>query len=205
MKNLVGTIVPSMIVLAAVGWAVWPYLESPGLSPTSKTRDVEVSSALLAWVAGRTPDRDPFRSPSVPAAVGSTRAPRPGPGEKVPKAGLANTMLEARRAEVDVRATLPGKVALSATSIHGTRRMAVLNGRVYAEGESVQGIDAPNPVVLAAIHPASVRLCYGGESVAIAFSAASAATRSPPSQPQQNRKRGAASKSNFAPKPTRPR
>ncbi|MDG3007709.1 hypothetical protein [Paludisphaera mucosa] len=212
MKDLVGTLVPPMIALAATGWAVWPYLESPVPSPISRTRVAEISSDSLATVPGRTPDRDPFSFTGSSAADESADATKSGPGGRAPKARPADAILKVGRAEVDILAALPGKVSLSATSIHDSRRMAVLNGRVYAEGESVQGLDAPGPVVLAAIHPASVGLRYGGKDVEIAFPASSTMTRppssiasSPPIQAKQDRKRGKASKSNSVRRTTRPR
>lgn len=207
---------PPIVLLAVVGWAAWPYLESPGSTPTSKPQIAEVPSALLARVTNRAPDRDPFRAP---ATIDSAA--------KVPKAGPAADPLDrparlvtpaqrkaelASRAGAEVRATLPGQVALSATSIRGKYRLAVLNGRTYSEGEAVEGIAAPGPVVLATVQPMSVRLRCGETTFDVAFSSASAATRPPPavSTPpparlRPTRGRGGAMKSNSVRNPTRPR
>ena len=80
------------------------------------------------------------------------------------------------RSQAAAQASIPGQVALSATSIRGKRRVAVINGLVYAEGDSLSGIAAPAAVILSAVRPGSVQLRSGVATVDIAFSTSSKST-----------------------------
>jgi hypothetical protein len=197
MRTTVASVVSWVVLIAVVGWAGWPYLESAGSSAGSKIRVAEVAVAQLAGATGLVPARDPFQAFGEVAAGQSTPAPltTASPAAEVPGSELAAGALDrpgrpsdpaqdptdsSRRGEAEIRANLTGQVALSATSIRGERRMAVLNGRTYAEGETIKGITGPGPVILAAVRPMSVRLRSGGTTVDVAFSRASAATRPPP-------------------------
>ena len=93
----------------------------------------------------------------------------------------------AARSQAAAQASLPGQVALSATSIRGNRRVAVINGRVYAEGEPLRGITSPAAVILSAVRPASVRLRTGMATVEIAFSTAPRSTAPAPAAPRRRR------------------
>jgi hypothetical protein len=169
------------------------------------------------------PDRAQSKAPTSastqPRGVPASRLPNSGPQTGATKvarklnffdrlsdlAEWARGQAEAAiRSQAVAQASLPGQVALSATSIRGKRRVAVINGRVYAEGDPLGGITAPSSVILSAVRPASVQLRSGLATVEIAFSATSRSTgQAPPRAAQTPAPR--ASKTNTGRKPTRPR
>lgn len=166
-------------------------------------------------------DRTSSKAPvSGTALTGSTpRNPNVAPPATPPKVASKITPLDrlktlvtwvqvqaeaAVRSQAMAQASLPGQVALSATSLGGKRRMAVINGLIYVEGDSLRGITAPSTVILSAVRPASVQLRSGVATVDIAFSSSSKSTGQAPAivAPKPPPR---ASKSNTSRKPTRPR
>jgi hypothetical protein len=85
---------------------------------------------------------------------------------------LAARAAEARRAATrDRLAHLP----LTATSIHGDRRTAMIAGRVYAQGEPIEGTDPVlGPVVLAEVRTRDVLLRSSAGDVEVKFPESSA-------------------------------
>ncbi len=169
-----GSVVPPAVVLAVAGWSCWTILEASTPS-AAKPKPAESVAGLLEPELGELTGRDPFALPGEPepepegvAAKGKAEA-RETPAARLRRmmADVNARLLAARAAEAK-RAASRDRLAhlpLSATSIHGDRRTAIIGGRVYAQGETIAGTDqALGPVVLAEVRPADVLLrCSVGE------------------------------------------
>jgi hypothetical protein len=204
------TVAPTLIVLSTMGWLLQPYLGTPEAPDIPKVTTLEVAESLLSPALGPLPARNPFqladeiaeqgppaRSPASSAAKGqgtpisSTTKGGITPAAKPPE-GLLHRLRrlaesvrrrveEARQAEAALRTKVEGKVKLSATSIQGNRRIAILNGRIYAEGEAVDlATGSAGSIHLAEVRPASVMLRSAGARVEVSFPPASMATGPPP-------------------------
>jgi hypothetical protein len=123
---------PMVAVVGLVGYCLMPYLSSSPMekpsSPMEKPPRIE--STLLSPRLESSLQRNPFESvpePSKPGAKGEQSRPG-GP------------------ADPDERPSLPEGLYLGATLVHGRRHAAVINGRVYSEGEEIRPPEvAPAP------------------------------------------------------------
>jgi hypothetical protein len=206
-----------VIVISVESWLLWAYLESaPALvlpKPPVKSLDSTISVRPLGLASAR----DPFRPASSVAAIPSDRSTTtPSKMTQSPNnlaAGTSKTVnssesilarlgrllnqagkTAAQRASLvqEARIAVTGQVRLSATSVGGRRRVAVLNDRTIAEGEVLEGLSTLSaPVVLASVRPSSVLLRYREVLIEVAFpstttarSLSVAATRPPVETPK---------------------
>lgn len=172
-------LVPSAIVLAVVGWYTWPYLGPPELGGAdNKGQVVEIAQSLLSPTIEPASARNPFKRPgAAPSGRGGVKyveneqitrvlkvlgdvfvlrratprvgtAPRPGPMTKPNLAELLSTF------------------SLSATWVQGPRRAAVINGRIYRQGDAMEAPAAtPAPLHVAQVFPDRVLLeCQGARA-----------------------------------------
>ena len=159
MKPWLGKVTPIALLLGMVGYCCWPYLAGLGIGTAAEGRGKlpEVTAAMLRPALGAPAARDPFALPQA-ARAAVTAKPLAGPAVKAADTG-ADT------------AKLLGRLALHATYIHGQRRVAVINGEVYAEGEPLRADGATAaPFVVGSICPHKVLLRHLDETVELCYS-----------------------------------
>jgi hypothetical protein len=133
---------PIGIVAGALGYLCWPYADSPVAKPevTSPAKTIEALAALLSPAAAPPPDRDPFNSRTPPASARLATGPDTKKTASTAQ-GATETAAPRRATETVVAATL-GDLSLQGTHIWGKRRLAVINGSVYAEGDEIKASGA---------------------------------------------------------------
>ena len=160
MSERIGKIVPTAIVAAVLTYLCWPYFnESTGAPEEKKENKLPViSQALLSPPAEPAPERDPFKQP----------------GDKKWSAALAGQGTKkpaAPRALADANPL--GNQVLGATYIRGDRRLALISGHIYAEGEQLKGQNSSvSPLTVARICPDKVLLRRDGETLELKYAAA---------------------------------
>jgi hypothetical protein len=134
---------------------------------------------MLHPAPGAVAERDPFRLP--PPARAAMAAHKP--------AGPAAQVAKAVDPAADTAKLLSG-LALHATYIHGQRRVALINGLVYAEGEPLKPANpTTTPFVVAWVYPDRVLLRRLGQTVELHYADKSPAAGTVP----QARRDGAGS------------
>jgi hypothetical protein len=140
---------PILVVGAALGFFCWPYVDARSPRP----KEVDSTSALKSLVASLSPpeaaapQRDPFdsRTTARPGkrkadTAKKTPAPTGTPGKtSTPAVESLQTASVPATAAADTSAPRgPGDLALQATHLRGDRRVALINGSVYSEGDEIQ-------------------------------------------------------------------
>ncbi|MFH1924471.1 MAG: hypothetical protein ABIP48_31860, partial [Planctomycetota bacterium] len=139
MAALIGKLAPAAIVAAVVAWCCWPYLNPvKPLAGGQGSDDLpSVADLLLQPAIVSASGRDPFQPLHVPepttARVDLVSIEEPTTPDPLPEE------------PVDIL----GSLRLDATFIHGDRRLALINGRICARGESL-------PVLGAAVDPCTI-------------------------------------------------
>jgi hypothetical protein len=154
MSGRLKKIAPTAIVAAVLGYLCWPYFTDPEAAAGQKKESTlpVLTAALLSPPPEPAPDRDPFsQGKNWSAAVTA----------KKPKATV--------KKPPPVENTLTGQ-ALNATYIHGERRLALISGQVYAEGEPLKGQNSSSSLLtVARICPDKVILRRGGETLELRY------------------------------------
>ncbi|AGA30579.1 hypothetical protein [Singulisphaera acidiphila] len=132
--------VPLISAVAVVGWCVWPYLDSPTILEPAQSEAPESESRLFNLSLKPASDRNPFVSLDGSGAEPVERPQSGGkprsvtvqqPSKGAAQGGNASAANDANTEESQ------HKWNLGATLVHGRRRAAVINGRVYLLGEMV--------------------------------------------------------------------
>ena len=131
--------IPRALALAVVAYCLWPsfvaYFSTP--SPQQSKKTPELSAAMLSPDLAPSPTRDPFSQYTVSTAKEDS------PTKKHKQTEAAKTRMDSKRSKdsaspVRLEAPIAGRadelkpMALEATCIVDDRRLAVINGRVYA-------------------------------------------------------------------------
>lgn len=160
MAMSINKMAPSAIVIAAVGYCCWPYLDQPEMRPAvSKevSKSHEIPLELLAPNVGSSQTRDPFdlKAKQGKSADGSSLAAKKGGAKSAdgtaksadPESPIAIAAREAaarkaaaEKAAQELRDALKGLV-LNGTYVSSKRSVAVICGQLYAEGQSVRPVD----------------------------------------------------------------
>ena len=152
--NLLYKIAPTLAVLAVLGYCCWPGAEAPAAPEQEKKR--EISQASLAPKTAPLPTRDPFL----------------GVAKKLPPT-LKEPAKTVRTVAAPVTPADAAKqiasLTLKATFLSGERRLALINNRFYAEGESLQPPTSKTPFVVAEVHANRVVLELEGEQVDLKY------------------------------------
>ncbi|WP_169979090.1 hypothetical protein [Tautonia rosea] len=118
--------------LLAVGYCVWPHVAPPLHQAAPTPALPKIDSSLLKPAFGPPSTRDPFRETNHPAEL----AARPSNGE-ASQAPLRNVPSLPPEAAVTPR--MPSSAfTLGATLVSGDRRAAIIDGRVYRQGEALE-------------------------------------------------------------------
>lgn len=164
MAMTVGHMVPTVLVLAMGAYCCWPYLggRTAGVGVEAAGKLPELTAALLSPSIDPTPDRDPFRAaPAIePDAIANAAAP-----SEDSEASEASTS--------EPETTSPANVSvltLNATFLHGSRRVAMINSQLYAQGEALaQGDSTAAQYVVSEVHPYKVMLERQGQIVELNY------------------------------------
>jgi hypothetical protein len=191
-----GMVVPPALVLAVSGWSCWTIVgASTAPAAAAKPKPAEGAGDALEADLGPPTPRDPFSLPGEAEAAamaskpGAAAKPAEPPEAKVRRAladlnkKLAARLAAVRAAEAKRAAAREriAKLPLTATSIQGRRRAAIIGGRAYAEGETLEGTDASlGPVVLGEVRAREVTLRSSAGPVAVKFAETTAHSPSAP-------------------------
>ena len=181
-----GKLVPRAIVLATVGYCVWPTLADFASQPETKPAKklVELTASLLTPTLPSSPDRDPFRPANSKPAAKATAAKTTGIAtaaaakKDTPNAATETSAADkvlggaAKGRAVSEPAVNPlGGLVLNATCIRGDMRMALINGKLYQPKDKLPAA-APGapPCVVAEILPYKVLLECRGKTLELCYS-----------------------------------
>lgn len=181
MSDLIKRLGPTCAVLGVVVWCCWPYIRS-STSPLNAAPDAKlprVARSVLSPEIRESSRRDPFQtapdeaetSSFVPfAAMGrllnKLREDRQWLGQRQT---ADSTALLAEHA-VPEPSALSKRLTLNATYLHPTERLAVIDNRIYVEGDEVPVTGAADqPCTLKRVRRDRVVLQYRGETVVLAY------------------------------------
>jgi hypothetical protein len=160
MKGLIGRFAPTLAVCLVAAWCCWPHLaEKKDRFLAGQGGELpEISDCLLFAEVRQNSGRDPFlpvclEDKGLDSAMLSPEYQEPAapesPDESASREDLADVI---------------GSLTLNGTLIHGTLRIAVINGRSYEVGESIAQSKGPSaPLVLAEVAPHGVLITSGTE------------------------------------------
>ena len=146
-------IAPTMVVLAVMGYCCWPEPGVPGGASKDKTR--EISQSSLKPKAAPTPNRDPFE--------GSTKK------APTPKESAKSTTPVVKPAPTEDMIKQVASLTLKATFLSGERRLALINDRFYAEGESLMATTSKTAYLITAVDAQRVVLEHQGHRVELKY------------------------------------
>ena len=205
-------VIPRALALAVVGYCLWPSMTAFFSTPktTMPKKMPELTAALLSPELPPAPTRDPFLENTAMLASSLKNVPRStvkssaGLGRTKPSAAKAPTVKTNRRVTTGARAGgkptakrtgNSGRLTLEATCIVGDRRLALINGRLYAPKEtlSLPGLSA-TPCEIISVMPYKVVLKCGAKNMELTYpnvasKSASAGKKSSGKKPQSASKR----------------
>lgn len=164
MSRPISKLAPAAVVLVVAAWCCWPYLEGPkAVTGVEQQPDLpRITRSQLSPEVQPASERDPFR----PVAAEKADSPQ---GEESPPSSPLPVQEKAAEQQKDITEILSGLV-LGATYVQGDRRVALINGRVYQEGERL-AIATPlaEPCVVAGISADRVLLLHRGRTVELIY------------------------------------
>jgi hypothetical protein len=173
-----GKLAPSAIVLACVGYCAWPSLTDmvSGPPPQKAPRKLpELAATLFSPKLPMPPRKNPWGGKDVDALAAAKEAAKAaelakGTGENTGKPGNS-TAASAAEPPGDPLSGLK----LDATLILGGKRMAVINGRLYAPQQRLPAGSASGPpFTIAKVLPYGVLLERGGKTIGLGYANAPA-------------------------------
>ncbi|MCD4726847.1 MAG: hypothetical protein K8R46_04250 [Pirellulales bacterium] len=199
-------VIPRTLALAVVGYCLWPSTMAFFSTPktTSPKKLPELSAALLSPAMPLAPTRDPFEENTATLASALKKVIQPVTKAATVKRPRKPTVKTERRVASTSRgqgkptgkgANHSGGLTLEATCIVGDRRLAIINGRLYAPKEtlSLPGLSA-TPYEVINVLPYKVVLKCGENSMELTYpnvasKSASAGKKSSGKKPQSASKR----------------
>lgn len=119
--------------LLAVGYCVWPHVAPPPHQAAPTPSLPKIDSSLLKPDFGPPSARDPFRQAGDPVQLVAQ------PSE-ARESQAASSVVRSNASGTVAAPRMPAPVfALGATLVSGDRRAAIINGRVYRQGERLEG------------------------------------------------------------------
>jgi hypothetical protein len=182
MPTSITKLAPQAILLAVAVYWSWPSLTQRVSSTASSAAKDDKASASLGFSTAMlsptfppAPQRDPFELP------GTKRVAKTGKGK-------GRTNAKDGAAIVAAEASESGLV-LNATCIIGQQRLAIINGKVYREKESIQGGgESPVPWVITAIYPHKVLLSHQGVPLQLGYANVAMKRATAPTSPGKGAK-----------------
>jgi hypothetical protein len=162
MGGAIGKMFPTAIVAAIVVWCCWPYLEHGGPGEVgANTHFPQITHALLEPTAAPEPSRDPFHVVTIANTLGA-------PKEEVAPGTKASA--DSRSAQKKDAAEMRKGLTLSGTYISGSRRAALINDRLWEQGQRLElSKNAAEPWVLAQVFPYGVVIQSGAKSIELEY------------------------------------
>lgn len=127
MASSLAKIGPLFAVAGLTGYCLFPFLGPERIArEAAADRPAPIEQALLDPRLEPPLDRNPFEA-ALPASTAGATASGPATGKtrSAPRSGPPEPRL-------------PDGLVLGATLVHGRRRAAVINGRIYSEGETLE-------------------------------------------------------------------
>jgi hypothetical protein len=167
MSPWINKVAPTALVAALVAWCCWPHWSGArsddlGQPPESLPK---IAHALLSPHIEAASDRDPFALSAASEADSTQIA--ASPTAEFPQAKL---VVKKRPSWEEIAATL-SKLSVEATFIHGSRRMALIDGRVYEPGDALRvGIpEASEPCLVARISARNVLIRHRDKALTLTY------------------------------------
>ncbi len=126
---------PTLVVIGVAGLLAWPSLfpEAAPRPPEAAPRPSTANPPLPP--AGKDPGRDPFRLAKAPAKAEPPASSKPG-GPATASAAKPGLPAVADDEDLVLR-----DLKLGGTFVDGSEQLAIIEGKVYARGESIRGAD----------------------------------------------------------------
>jgi hypothetical protein len=176
MSPLIGKIVPTTVVAAIVSYCAWPYLLADSEKGKPPAAMPEVAAERLTPQIAPPPKRDPFRAADDPDAKQSRRSLGVGKNQKS-KTLAAKAPAAARGAPAAAADPLAG-LTLGATCLVDRQRLAVIDGKIYGEGDKLAGAKGSAlPWTIVRILPYKVILSRQGKEAELTYANVSSASR----------------------------
>jgi hypothetical protein len=189
MNPMVVKVVPTVLVLAAGAYVVWPYLGSGGETPAAAAaapEAAELADSLLRPKPSAPPARNPFEDPEDRHAR-ALKEVKSRMAELVKRVETARKQaaLAASKSVTGLRGGKAGQggldalagLALNATYTREGKGAAVINGRVFQTGENVRPDRPDDACVLKQVSIHSVVLSQGGQDLVLKYGMAAPAGR----------------------------
>lgn len=197
-----GKLAPSAVILAFVGYCVWPSLSemmSDPPPPKAPAKVPELAASLLSPTMAPVPTRNPWGGMDAASLTAAKAA-----AKEAAKMEAAKTADKTAGALAgSAAATTPNEpvdplagLKLDATCILGNQRMAMINGQMCALHERLSAGNSPTSPKVVGVFPYKVLLEYGGKTVELKYSDTAS-----PSSSSQKGKPGSAGKASGAKKP----
>lgn len=199
-------VIPRALALAVVGYCLWPSMMAFNSKPETKAPEKlpELSAALLSPTMPPAPTRDPFKENTATLVSALKKVIQPATKAAAVKGPRKPAVKTERRVASTSRgqgkptgkgANHSGGLTLEATCIVGDRRLAIINGRLYAPKEtlSLPGLSA-TPYEVIGVLPYKVVLKCGENNLELTYpnvtsKSASAGKRLSGKKPQSASKR----------------
>src|SRR5579884_3064654 len=163
MSSRTNKLVSLGLVTAGIVYGCYPYVSGAHPeTPATETKLPRLTPRLLSPSLPPVGLTDPFRIAKPVAKTGPAPVPVQKPAVHTVKPAFNPT-------------TALAGLALEATTIAGTRRFAMINGHVYAEGARVTQKSGDVPLVLARVEPSRVLLRAEGHQLELRYSLRSTA------------------------------
>ncbi|RUL84178.1 hypothetical protein [Tautonia sociabilis] len=127
--------------LVAVGYCAWPYVSPPRPPAPPPARMPKIEASWLDPDLKPASDRDPFRgtgSPPPPPALAASPGPA-GPAGPAPRASEPERPIRVASRRVEPSP----EFRLGATLVSGPRRAAIIDGKVYRQGDRFESAAGP--------------------------------------------------------------
>lgn len=172
---------PTAIIMAAIAWCCGPYMDgsTSGIG-VEDARLPEITEALLSPAINPVCQRDPFQ-PTCPGDTVSEedkgpaeppdKAMEPPPAESPPPRAIyaTPTVPTGPTPEVLIAQVLR-QITLDATYIQGNRRVAVINGRIFREGDVLARCgSSKEPCTVQRVFRDRVRIQYRGRNTEFGY------------------------------------
>ncbi len=124
-------LVPYAVFLALCGYLTWPFIDPPAPSVSTQEKPLVIDKKWLNPSLEAAATRDPFTDLTIrPAPAPPSQAPRAS-GATGGQHAKAGTVLSKPKARVD-------GLVLGGTIARGARRAAIINGRVFRQGDPLE-------------------------------------------------------------------
>lgn len=197
-----GKVAPSAVILAFVGYCVWPSLSemmSDQPPPKAPVKVPALAASLFSPTMAPVPTRNPWGGLDAASLAAAKAAAKEVAEKEAAKTADTTTGTPASSAA----AKTPNKpvdplagLKLDATCILGNQRMAMINGQMCALHEKLPAENSSTSPKVVGVFPYKVLLEYEGKTVELKYSDAASQSSS-----SQKDKPGSAGKASGAKKP----